>query len=685
MIVRDAEATIERCIRSALPLISHFTIVDTGCVDDTIAIAKRVLGEAHIPGQFLESTWVGHAHNRSEALEFGRHECNYLLMLDADMELVQQGPLPDLTADSYLIAIHDRGLVYPLPLLTSTAKSFYYHGVAHAYLACRETDADSVLLPELTIIDHGGGGGRPGKIERDRDLLALEVARNPSDSRSWFYLAQSFRDVDEIGPAIECYKRRASLGGWDEEVYWSMYQAGVMLSEHVNAHEGMKLLLDAYLFRPSRAEALRALAGVAASVAEKIPLSNDVLFVRSNAYKKQHARPAQAEVDEIFFHRYKPRAGDTVVELGAAEGTETGLLATLVGLDGTVIAVEAHPRTFERLEQAHGDLDRVTLIHAAVAPEAGTVTLTDETAPWHNRIATNSHGPMVRALTLDEITADLPSIDLLKINIEGLEAEVLAASSATLAKTRHVVVSCHDFVGMPTKQAARAALVGAGFDVRAHDEPTIIEDGHGGRCLGDYWYAKRLLRYDQISAVIVTRGDVDLGPTLEPIPVPDVCVWDNSQREDLKTYGRIKMLDECANSVAFTVDDDVIFTEFDRLIDAYEPNVWTCNMDDPWIDGAGYRGIVSQSGAGSIYDKHLPQEAAARYLAHFPYDDEFLTWCDAIVGTLAPWQIVDLGFAVREFSDDPGRLWTTPGGSERKWDAIRRCQQIIAGEVPVLR
>ena len=82
MIVRDAEKTVERCIRSALPLISRWTVIDTGSVDNTKEIVREVLKD--LPGQLLESEWVGHAHNRSELLAVGRHGADYLLQLDAN-------------------------------------------------------------------------------------------------------------------------------------------------------------------------------------------------------------------------------------------------------------------------------------------------------------------------------------------------------------------------------------------------------------------------------------------------------------------------------------------------------------------------------------------------------------------------------------------------------------------------
>jgi FkbM family methyltransferase len=676
MIVRDAEKSIERCIRSALPYIDSYCIIDTGCVDNTIPVAAEVLKD--LPGQFLESTWVGHAHNRSELLAVARHGTDFLLQLDADMSLVQEGELPELTADSYLITIRDRGMEYPLPLLTSTKKAFFYHGVAHSYLACTEEATDALWLRELAIVDHGGGGNRPGKIEKDRDNLAAEVAKNPADRRSWFYLAQSYRDLDQVDESIAAYKFRASLGGWDEEIYYSLYQAGTQMCEHRNAREGMELLLKAYLMKPDRNEALRALGNVAKNVADKILYpGNDVLFVRRNSYLETHAREARPEVEEIFFHRYTPKPGGVVVELGAAEGTETPLLSSLVGPAGKVVAVEAHPGTFKRLQATCADLPNVKLVYAAVAEKAGEVTLSDEDAPWHNHL-TEGEGITVPAATLDRVTRTLKQIDLLKVNIEGAEADVLASSPKTLAKTRNIVVSCHDFVGMPTKQRVRETLEAAGFDVQTHDDPTIITDGHGGRCLGDYLYAKRVLQADQVSAVLVTRGNVDMQPILDTLPYDDVVIWNNAERpRDMKPYGRYLAMDEAKHDIVYFQDDDVLFTAHDKLLGVYEPGRSTCNMPSPWYEQAGYErmGYV-QVGFGALVPKGLSQPAFDAYLAEWPQDDLFLTYCDQIFGVLAPAKRFDFGGVELPYADAENRIYTSPGAYERKMAAVKRALQI---------
>ena len=41
-----------------------------------------------------------------------------------------------------------------------------------------------------------------------------------------------------------------------------------------------------------------------------------------------------------------------------------------------------------------------------------------------------------------------------------------------------------------------------------------------------------------VSACLVTRGDVDLTAIIASLPYDDVVVWDNSKRRNLRTYGR---------------------------------------------------------------------------------------------------------------------------------------------------
>ncbi|WP_326552384.1 FkbM family methyltransferase [Micromonospora sp. NBC_01813] len=154
---------------------------------------------------------------------------------------------------------------------------------------------------------------------------------------------------------------------------------------------------------------------------------------------------------DTFLYGYRPRPGDTVVDIGAGVGTEVRLFSRLVGDTGRVVSIEAHPRTFRCLHRTVelNALTNVTLLECAVVGEAGPVYLEDD-AVDHLRNGLTSEaagGVEVTGRRLDEVmaAAGIDRIDLLKMNIEGAELGVLAGSGDALDAVDNLVVSCHDF------------------------------------------------------------------------------------------------------------------------------------------------------------------------------------------------------------------------------------------------
>jgi glycosyltransferase involved in cell wall biosynthesis len=190
-----------------------------------------------------------------------------------------------------------------------------------------------------------------------------------------------------------------------------------------------------------------------------------------------------------------------------------------------------------------------------------------------------------------------------------------------------------------------------------------------------------VLSPSDVSAVIVTRGDVDLSPVLDSLIFEDVVVWDNSaEPRDEMTYGRALAVDRARNRVIYSQDDDIIHTPENQraIVAAYQPGVLTGCMWPEWSDGARAQGIEDGyddlvfAGSGSVYDNAVPHMAASLYLARFALDDFFRLWADTIIGIVAPNRQLDIRFDALPHAESGDRMCDLPDAVALKTEAIRR-------------
>jgi tetratricopeptide (TPR) repeat protein len=294
MIVRDEAAVIERCLASVHGLVDRWVICDTGSTDATKALIETAIG--HVPGELHERPWVDFGKNRTELMKLARRKADYLLLLDADMTVERTAELPEkLTADSYYLR-HAGEPQYFLKQLVSADLAWRYEGSTHEYLTTDGPEHVEVL-DSLVVHHHGDGGHRAEKFERDLELLEAELARDPSNARAVFYLAQTMRDLGRLDEAAELYERRANMAGWEEEVFYALYQAGVLRADLGDWPSALALLLRAWSYRPARVEPLYELATrlrlreeyhgahLFASRGLDRPKPDDLLFVSSWIYR----------------------------------------------------------------------------------------------------------------------------------------------------------------------------------------------------------------------------------------------------------------------------------------------------------------------------------------------------------------------------------------------------------------
>jgi FkbM family methyltransferase len=169
--------------------------------------------------------------------------------------------------------------------------------------------------------------------------------------------------------------------------------------------------------------------------------------------------PAQTErfVDLV-------RPGAQVLDVGAHVGYYTLLSARLAGSSGRVAAFEPSPANLAALKAnvAGNRLANVTIVEAAVAGAVGTACfdLAHGSGTGH---LTAAAGLEVPTVALDGwCAAHEFAPDVIKMDIEGAEAEALPAAVETLRRCRPVLLlSTH---GLDVEASCRAFLGDLGYD-----------------------------------------------------------------------------------------------------------------------------------------------------------------------------------------------------------------------------
>lgn len=325
MIVKNESKVIRRCLASTRPFVDTWLIVDTGSTDGTQGIIRDYF--ADVPGELHERPWRNFGANRTEALELAQNRADFTLIIDADEVLAVA---PDfapgaLDLDAYQLRTELGELTYYRTQLIRSRLPWRWEGVLHEYLECDVPFTQGKLEGIVNRpTPDGARSNDPQKYLKDAALLEEALKHEPTNARYVFYLAQSYRDSGLVEAAVKHYKRRIELGGWQEEVWYSMFQVARLneIAERPQ-EEVLSAYLEAYDARPSRAETLAALARyyrlkskyalahLFAKQAVALPPPSDLLFVDASVY-------AWRARDECSIAAYYLGNHDEALELTAA-------------------------------------------------------------------------------------------------------------------------------------------------------------------------------------------------------------------------------------------------------------------------------------------------------------------------------------------------------------------------------
>lgn len=214
-----------------------------------------------------------------------------------------------------------------------------------------------------------------------------------------------------------------------------------------------------------------------------------------------------------------------------------------------------------------------------------------------------------------------------------------------------------------------------------------------------------------VSAIIVTRGDVDLTPILSLLPEEwEVLIWDNGRKEllrlqdrnvlerhslpvqDLSVYGRYAAIQYASHDLIYVQDDDVLVSRPQAIVDewltverfnlAQHPGMpyadhVVCNMPQEFRHEF-YRHHVLV-GFGAVFHRDAPKKAFERAVIPMRPGDsggptilsslvspDFKRTCDIVFTGLTPRVLVDVAKEDLPWASAPGRMWTTPGHQEER-------------------
>jgi FkbM family methyltransferase len=150
---------------------------------------------------------------------------------------------------------------------------------------------------------------------------------------------------------------------------------------------------------------------------------------------------------------YEPKMGDVIIDIGAGSGIDVLEFSRRVGSNGKVIAVEAHPGSFQLLRKLceRNALTNVVCRQRAVMDKHGVTRISGNPGCEANTMAHGrtgaDNGFEVLGVTVDELVEEfgLARVDFLKMNIEGAERLAIRGMSGTVIRTGHVCIACHDF------------------------------------------------------------------------------------------------------------------------------------------------------------------------------------------------------------------------------------------------
>lgn len=268
--VKNESRILSRLLKSVFGVCDAVIVADTGSTDTTVEVAKKFFELTSMPGSVLTFPFESFGKSRTKSFQAAQdwiHQVGWnpsetwALLLDADMMLpdelgpVLKGFIGGVSSDIAGVGLKQANgsLVYSNIRLIRCSEPWICKGATHEAWICppgkKTVNFDCVPLNDLN-----DGGCKADKYERDERLLLQDLKEMPNDSRTLYYLGQTYYCMKKWKKGIETFKKRIQVGGWDEETYIAKLHLGDCYMGLKKEGKAVATWLEAWESRPQRTE-----------------------------------------------------------------------------------------------------------------------------------------------------------------------------------------------------------------------------------------------------------------------------------------------------------------------------------------------------------------------------------------------------------------------------------------------
>jgi len=315
LMVRDVASRVRVSIDSIRGAVDALLVYDTGSVDNTKEVIREACKENEITLYEHEGPWVNFEVCRNKMLQIagGYKEYVYLLLLDSEDELVNgdvfrtfivnQSLRPNPEPCFFIKLRWKNGITSitenNFQRLVRNNYGFAYKGVVHEYIYSTQCVVQRApFINTFWLFQDRTLNPSKDRFVRDRDLLLAEHERDPDESRTIFYLAQTYRSIGDVENALKYYALYCTKDiPVDKEYPFQAHlnKAQLMMQLNHSWPDVQQAFLSAYKIIP-RVEALLPIAWhyraqddfhtsyIYVSMACKLDYPTSYLFVDRNAY-----------------------------------------------------------------------------------------------------------------------------------------------------------------------------------------------------------------------------------------------------------------------------------------------------------------------------------------------------------------------------------------------------------------